>query len=59
MDLFIKLNLNSTVPTIQTKLIVAVTATQDLLTSLPLNPGSPGLPGNPVLPFSPLEPSFP
>lgn len=39
--------------------IITVTTTQDLLTSLPLNPGSPGLPGNPISPLSPLEPSCP
>lgn len=39
--------------------LMAVTTTQDLLTSLPLNPGSPALPDKPVLPLSPLTPSFP
>lgn len=36
-----------------------ITSTRDLLTSLPLNPGSPGFPGSPRFPFSPLEPSCP
>lgn len=44
---------------LQITLFIAVTTTQDLLTSLPLNPGSPGLPGKPIDPLSPLVPSFP
>lgn len=43
----------------QENCIISVATTQDLLTSLPLNPGSPGLPGNPIFPLSPLEPSCP